>query len=180
MKITQREMILGVVTLTFILGGLTWYVINGKIDDHKSKKTRIESLRQNIRVDQNRIKMQDEWIAELNELQKDLRVFDTKQKSVSPELMKTINTIAQKHGLNISRSTPQGEKPTDDLYELNINSTWDGKLEAVVGFLSELQQQGVRYDVRRLNITPVGKNTGRLKGNMMISCAFMRQANAGQ
>lgn len=173
-------MVLGVVTLTFILGGLTWYVINGKIDAHKSKEAQIESLRQQIRLDERRIKMQDEWITELNELQKDLRVFDIKQKSVSPELMKTIDTIAKKHNLNISRNTPQGEKPTDDLYELNISCSWDGELEAVVGFLSELQQQGVRYDVRMLNITPAGKNSGRLKGGMLISCAFMRKANIEQ
>lgn len=177
MKITRREMILGVITMTAVLGGLTWYIINGKMEEHTSKKTQIEGLRQQIRLDQRRIKMQDEWIAELNELQKDLRVFDIQQKSVSPELMKTINEVAKKHALDITRSTPRGEKPTDDLYELSINCTWDGELDAIVSFLAELQQQGVRYDVRSLNVSPVGKNTGRLKGNMMLSCAFIRKAN---
>ena len=45
----------------------------------------------------------------------------------------------------------------------------------MVGFLTDLQQQGVRYDVRQLNVTPVGKNTGNLKGNMVIHCAYTRK-----
>ena len=141
MKISQREMILGVITLTFVLGGLTWYVINKNLDDHKSKKTIIENLRQQIRLDERRIKMQDEWIAELNNLQKELRIFDIQQKSVAPELMKTINTIAQKHSLSITRNTPRDEKTTDDLYELDISCVWNAELESIVGFLSELQLQ---------------------------------------
>lgn len=180
MKISQREMILGVVTMTALLTGLTYGIVNKRIDAHEAKATEIQSLKQEIRLNERRIKMQDEWIAELNELQKDLRVFDVKQKSVSPELMKTVNLIAKKHELNISRTQPRGEKPTDDLFELGINCTWDGKLDALVGFLAELQQQGTRYDVRTLNVTPVGKNTGRLKGNMVIHCAFTRKPNAAQ
>lgn len=180
MKITQREMILGVVAMTALLAGLTYGIVNKRIDAHKAKKTEIANLNQEIRLNELRIKMQDDWIAELNELQKDLRVFDTKQKSVSPELMKTVNLIAKKHDLDIPRSQPRGEKPTDDLFELGINCTWEGKLDALVGFLAELQQQGTRYDVRTLNVTPVGKNTGRLKGNMVIHCAFTRKPNAAQ
>ncbi|MDF7825562.1 type 4a pilus biogenesis protein PilO [Pontiellaceae bacterium B12227] len=175
MKISQREMILGVITLATVLGLVTYAIVNGKLDEHKAKKTEIESLRQQIRLDERRIKMQDEWIAELNELQKDLRVFDTKLKNPSPELMKTVNMIANKHQLDIKRNQPRGEKPTDDLYELGINCTWEGKLEALVGFLAEIQQQGVRYDVRSLNVAPVGKNTNRLKGNMVINCAYTRK-----
>ena len=175
MKISQREMILGVVTLATVLGLVTYAIVNDKIEAHKAKKIEIEGLHQQIRLDERRIKMQGEWIAELNDLQKDLRVFDTKQKSVSPELMKTVNTIAKKYDLDINRNQPRGEKPTDDLFELGINCTWEGKLEALVGFLAEIQQQGVRYDIRSLNVTPVGKNTNRLKGNMVINCAYTRK-----
>jgi Tfp pilus assembly protein PilO len=175
MKITQREMILGVVSLTALLAGLTYGMVNGKVDAHKAKKTEMENLKQEIRLNERRIKMQDEWINELNELQKDLRVFDTKMKNPSPELMKTVNTIAKKHQLNINKTQPRGEKPTDDLFELGINCTWEGGLESLVGFLTEIQQQGVRYDVRTLNVSPVGKNTNRLKGNMVLHCAYTRK-----
>lgn len=176
MKISQREMTLGVATLASLLIGVTWYVIDGEMAEHKAKKVEIERLENQMRLDNRRIKMQDDWISELNSLQKDLRVFDVKQKNVSPDLMKTVNAIATKHGLNITRNQPRPEKPTDDLFEMAINCPWEGELGALVGFLAELQQQGVRYDIRSLNIVPVGKNSGRLKGSMLIHCAYTKKA----
>ncbi|MDZ8117860.1 type 4a pilus biogenesis protein PilO [Pontiella agarivorans] len=175
MKISQREMVLGVATLALIMGGLTYVVIHKKMAVHRTNKTKIENLRQQILLDEARIRMQQNWIEELNELQKDLRVFNTEQKSVSPELMKTVNTIAGKHGLHITRSQPRTEKPTGDLFELPINCVWDGELEALVDFLTELQQQGVRYDVRSLTAQPAGKNSGKLKGNIVIHCVYTRK-----
>ena len=178
MKISQREMVLGATTLAAILIGLTWYMVDSKTDTWKSKKNDIEQLQAQIRLDHRRIAMQEEWMAELNELQKDLRVFDSKKTSVAPELMKTIKGISNKHNLDITRSQPYPEKPTGDLFELGINCTWEGKLDAMVGFLTELQQQGVRYDIRSLNVSPMGKNTGKLKGNMVINCAYTKKPNA--
>jgi hypothetical protein len=175
MKITQREMMLGVVALGCVLGGITWYAVDKKVETWKSKKTQIEKLRQQISLHQNAIKMQDNWMGELEILQQDLRVFDDDQRSVSPQLMKTIKAISSEHGLEITRSQPYGEKPTGNLFELGINCTWQGTLEALVGFLADLQQQGVRYDVRTLNIQPIGKNTGKLKGNIVINCAYTRR-----
>ncbi len=175
MKISQREMIISVATLATVLGGATWWMIDGKIDEWKAKAIEVEKLEQQIRLDQRRIKMQEQWLGELNNLQKDLRVFDVKQRSVAPELMKTIKTISNKHGVDITRHQPRGEKPTGDLFELGINCTWQGALESMVGFLAELQQQGVRYDVRTLNVQPLGKNSGKLKGNMVIHCVYTRK-----
>ncbi|MEE9369307.1 MAG: GspMb/PilO family protein [Pontiella sp.] len=180
MKISQREMILGVGTLAAVLIGLSIYMVDSKSDAYQAKQTEIENLQAQIRLDERRIRMQEEWIAELNELQKDLRVFDSKQQSVAPELMKTIKGISSKHGFDITRSQPHPEKPTGDLVELGINCTWVGKLPAIVGFLTELQQQGVRYDVTSLNITPAGKNTGSLKGNIVINCAYTKKPNASK
>lgn len=175
MKITQREMGLGVITLAAVLAGTTWYIVDSKIDVWKAKANEIEKTEQQTHHYQTAIKMQENWLDDLNTLQAELRVFEDNQRSVSPELMKNIKTISSKHGLDITRSQPYTEKPTGDLFELGINCTWEGKLEAMVGFLTDLQQQGVRYDVRQLNVTPVGKNTGNLKGNMVIHCAYTRK-----
>lgn len=178
MKITQREMFLGVATLAVLLAGLTWYIVDSKVDDWKSKANEMQKLEQQIKLHQNAIKMQENWMGELTDLQKDLRTFDNQQRSVAPELMKTIKGISSKHGLEITRSQPYNEKPTGDLYEMGINCTWEGSLDAMVHFLAELQQQGVRYDVRQLNVTPVGKDTGNLKGNMVIHCVYTRKAGS--
>ena len=112
MKISQREMMLGVVTRACVLAGTTWYAVDKKTEAWKSKKTQIESLRQQIRLNQNAIKMQDSWMGELDLLQQDLRIFDDDQRSVAPQLMKTIKAISSEHELEITRSQPYGEKPT--------------------------------------------------------------------
>ncbi|MEN8255896.1 MAG: hypothetical protein ABFR33_10565 [Verrucomicrobiota bacterium] len=177
MKISQREMILGVATLAAVLGGTTWYIVDSKVGEWKAKADTIEKAEQQIRHYQAAIKMQENWQDELNALQAGLRVFDAGKRSVSPDLMKTIKGISSKHELDITRSQPHNEKPTGDLFELGINCTWQGTLESMVGFLTELQQQGVNYDVRQLNVTPAGKNTGKLKGNMVIHCAYTRKAS---
>lgn len=175
MKISQREMYLGVAALACVLIGSTWYGASGKVEAWKAKKTDIANLRLQISRNQAAIKQQDAWLGQLKELEKDLRIFETDQRSVSPELMKTIKSISDKYALNITRNQPHEEKPTGNLFELAINCTWEGSVEAVVGFLTELQQQGIRYDIRTLNITPAGKTSGDLKGNMVINCAFTRQ-----
>ena len=178
MKITQREMVLGVITLAAVLGGITWYFVDSKVDDWKAKAVAIEKAEQQIRHNQAAIKMQEDWLDELSTLQSGLRNFDVGKRSVSPELMKTIKEISNKYELDITRSQPYTETPTGDLFELGINCTWQGTLEAMVSFLAELQQQGVNYDVRQLNVTPDGKNTGMLKGNMVIHCAYTRKVKA--
>lgn len=176
MKISQREMVLGVSTLAAVLIGVTWYLVDSRAEEWKAMAGTIEKTEQQIRHYQTAIKMQEEWLGELDELQDELREFEDNKRSVSPELMKTIKTISGKHALDITRSQPYAEKPTGSLFELGINCTWQGSLEAMVAFLTELQQQGVSYDVRQLNVTPVGKNTGMLKGNMVIHCAYTRKS----
>ncbi len=175
MKITRREMFLGAAALAAVLAGATWYIVDKKVDEYASRATEIEKLKQQISYHQNAIKMQENWLGELNDLQKDLRVFDAKQRSVAPDLMKTIKAISDKYGLDITRNNPRSEKPTGDLFELGINCTWEGNLDSMVGFLTALQQQGLRYDVRSLNVKPIGTATGRLGGNMLIMCAYTRK-----
>ena len=178
MKISRREMMLGAGTLAAVLAGLTWVMVDKKTDEWKAKAGRIDQTEQQIRHYQAAVRMQDEWMEELDALQQDLRVFEADERSVSPELMKIIKAISAEHGLDITRSKPYNEKPTGSLFELGINCTWQGSLESMVGFLADLQQQGVSYDVRQLNVTPVGKNTGKLKGNMVIHCAYTRLSAA--
>lgn len=176
MKISQREMMLGAATLAAVLIGGTWYGASGKVEAWKTKKIEIANLRLQISRNQAAIKQQDEWMGQLKTLEKDLRIFDKDARSVSPELMKTIKGISDKYSLNITRNQPHEEKPTDNLFEMAINCTWEGSVEAVVGFLTELQQQGIRYEIRTLNISPAGKGSGELKGNMVINCAYTRKA----
>ena len=175
MKITQREMFLGLAAMTAILGGSIWYVADKNFNEWKLKATQIEDTQGSIRKNKTAIKMQATWMDELTQLQSELPTFDLQKKSVSPELVKIIKAVADTYQLDITRTQPFAEKATGDLFELGINCTWEGSLEAMVQFLTDIQQQGVRYDVRSLNVKPLGKNSGKLTGNMVIHCAYTRK-----
>ena len=63
--------------------------------------------------------------------------------------MQTIKRISPLNmEFRITRNQPYAEKPTGDLFEMGINCTWQGDLPSIIGFLTELQQKGVQYDVR--------------------------------
>jgi hypothetical protein len=179
MKISEREMILLVLSIATILFGGTWYYVDSKVPEYKNKQIEIERIEAQIRLDHRRISMQENWIDTLKSLQKDLKIYDINQKSVSPQLMQIIKNISTKHGIRIIRNQPYAEKPTGDLFEMGINCTWQGDLPSIVGFLTELQQKGVQYDIRTLNISPEGKKSGQLKGNMVIHCAYIKATKDG-
>ena len=85
MKISKREMNLGIITLAAVLIGFTWYVVDGKADSWKSKAVEIQKTRQQIRYFESAIRNQQNWMDELNALQQDLRIFDTELRSVAPK-----------------------------------------------------------------------------------------------
>ena len=177
MKISPREMTLCIVTLAAGLFGATWYGLDGKVEKYKSQKNEMARLQQNIVRHKMTQSMQKEWYTELAQLQMQLHVFPLDQQSVSPQLTRTIKTAALQYGLDIQSTKPVGdEEKIGDLYELDINCSWAGTISALVDFLAELQTQGLRYDVSSLNIAPEGKDSDKLKGNMVISCAYLRKA----
>ena len=66
MKISEREMILLVLSIATILFGGTWYYVDSKVPEYKNKRIEIERLEAQIRLDQRRISMQKDWIDTLN------------------------------------------------------------------------------------------------------------------
>lgn len=173
MKISRRETVLSFVTLTAVLFGLTWYFVDKNLENWKSMQAEITQTERLIRVNKAAVEKNSSWKKELEVLQKDLTVFDSSDRSVSPDLLKLIKKISTRHKLDIMRTQPYPEKQIGDLFEMGINCTWEGSLEALVYFLAELQEQGSRYDVRQLNVTPKGSD---LKGSMIIHCAYRRSA----
>jgi hypothetical protein len=174
MKISHREQWLISIASASLFVALTWYIVDLKLPDYRAHKIEIDRIEHQLVRDQRRISMQQDWIDQLEILQQELRIFKADDKSIAPQLMQAIKVISDRHQLDITRNQPYAEKPTGNLYEMDINCTWQGNLAAITGFLVDLQQQGVRYDVRTLNILPNGKKKGQLKGTMLIQCAYIK------
>jgi Tfp pilus assembly protein PilO len=174
MKISTREIVLGISTLSIILFGLTYWMGGTVIEEQRSMKEEKARLVRQIALHQRILEQQGSWQQPLNDLQTQLPVYG-RRTSVTVELPKLIKHIADKTRLTLPLTQPQGEKKIGTLYELKVRCDWQGSLESLVRFLYDIHEQGIRFDVRQINLKPVAKQVDQLKGSMVINCAYRRE-----
>ena len=173
MKMSKREIIIGMVTLAMVLFGFTYWMAGSKISEQREMASEKTHLRRQIKLHKRILKEKKNWIGRLEALQSALTVYD-RRTSVSVMLSKEIKRMADDHGLDLTRTQPGDEKKIGSLHELNVYCEWLGDLDAVVHFLYALHSQGIRFDVHQISIKPVAKQEGMLKGSMNINCAYRR------
>ncbi|MFC1467235.1 hypothetical protein ACFLQY_00880 [Verrucomicrobiota bacterium] len=174
MKLSRREMILGGLTLSAVVIGLTFWIGESKLKSWKQLSSEKESLREQIEKRERIISRKSLFDKRLTELQQQIPQFESKRQ-ITPELLKGIKSIADKHDLKLPRIQPGKEKQIGDLYELHITCSWEGSLEAVTRVLFDLQSAGSRYDIAQMHVTPLSAD--KLKGSMEIACAYYRNGN---
>jgi len=172
-KISKRETFLGLITLTVVLVGLTYWMAGSRIAEQRHiKENKIRLLHQ-IELHKRILDGKEEWYSRLEELQAQLPVYDEKI-SITAELLKLIKRTADEYQLDLVRTQPYSEKQTGLLFELGVSCNWEGSLDALVRFLYDLQKQGVRFDVLQLNAQPDPQRDRILKGSMIINCAYRK------
>lgn len=174
MKISQRETVLGLIALTAVLFGLTYWLAGSRIAEQRRLGEEKQRLLRQIELHKRILDEKDRWISRLEELQSQLPVYGEKT-SVTAELLKEIKRTADQYGLDLVRTQPYREEQVGSLYELGVSCSWEGELDALVRFLFDLHSQGIRFDVRQLNAQPDARGEGRLKGSMIIECAYRRE-----
>jgi Tfp pilus assembly protein PilO len=172
-KISKRETILVLVTLTAVLFGLTYWLAGSRIETQKTIGEEKARLLRQIELHRRILAAQTNWNSRLTELQAQLPVYDSNI-SITAELLKEIKRTADQYQLDLVRTQPYREEQIGSLYELGVSCSWRGELEALVRFLYELQTQGIRFDVRQINIQPDAGQEGILKGSMIIDCAYRK------
>ncbi len=173
MKMSKREIIIGMVTLAAVLFGFTYWMGGSKISEQKEMASEKVRLRRQIKLHKRILEEKENWIDRLNALQAELPVYDERI-PVSVLLSKEIKGLADEHGLNLTRTVPEPEKKVSTLYEVNVSCKWTGDLEALTHFLYALHSKGIRFDVQKIDIKPVAKQQGMLNGSMNIACAYRR------
>ncbi len=173
MKISRREMLICVITLFAILFGLTYWLGGTKISEQRTMaEDKIRLLRQ-IELHKRIVVEQKNWTGRLEELQAQLPVYNQRI-SVTGKILSTIKSIADKHGLDLTKSRADKEKQVGMLYKLSVTCVWQGELDELVHFLHALSEQGLRFDIRELSVRPNAKQANLLDGNMIIDCAYRR------
>ena len=173
MKISRREMLIGIITLFCVLFGLTYWMAGAKIAEQREiAEDKVRLLRQ-IQLHKRILEEQTVWTNRLAELQAELPVYETGI-SVNGEIRSMITDMAQKHGLTPNKIRTGTEKKVGMLYEMTVTCDWRGELDQLVHFLYEINQQGLRFDVSEISVRPDAKEIGILNGDMTIECAYRR------
>jgi hypothetical protein len=176
-KISKRETILGLATLTTVLFGLTFWMSGSRFEEQRELKAKKARMLHEIELNKRILNEKDAWYKRLEELQAQLPVYDTKV-SISSELVTVIRLTAENRQLNLVRTQSTPEKQTGSLYETGISCSWEGTLDSLVKFLYDLQQQGGRFDVPQITAQPDAQRDRILKGTLTINCAYLKNTQA--
>ena len=174
MKISQREIIIGLITLFAALFGVTYMFGESKMTEHRNLVDEKERLEYEIERNKHFIEAQGTWTNRLAELQAQLPVYAASLSSVSGKLLTNIRNIADSTGLDLTQTRANDEKQTGSLFQTSVICNWQGELEELVHFLYQINEQGLRYDVRELSIRPDAKAPNVLRGDLIIDCAYRR------
>lgn len=173
MKVTPREIVLTVVTLTAILFGGTAIVARPKFEQWKELRAKQTVVRGEIERDLRLIDVAPSLDQELRDLV-ELLPLHPAGRNVDAHWLKVMDDIATKNGLNIQKRNSGGEKDLGDVYEFAIECRdWEGTLDSLVRFLFDLQAEGGMFDIRYLWIKPKEKQT--LRGHFTLYCAYTRE-----
>lgn len=173
MKISRREMIIGVATLFTVLFGVTYGLGGSKIEEQRKMAEDKTRLLRQIKLHQRILEEKESWRGRLEELQAQLPVYDQRV-SVNGEILKSIKRVADQHKLDLTKSRTDPEKAIGNLFELSVVCEWEGELDALVHFLYAVNEQGLRFDIRELTIRPDAKRAGIIRGSIIIDCAYRR------
>ncbi len=176
MKLSSREVTLGLATLGVVLAALTWKVADGQISAWKQIGRDRAVLKNKLIIAEKQAARRPEIEGQLRGLLKQVPEYPAGQ-DVSVEVLKIVRGAAHTAGLSLVNSEAEQEKDVGDLHELEVKCTWQGSLDALVQFLFDVQSRGLLLDVRALDIRPPRGATG-LSGSFSVACAYTRSPPA--
>lgn len=179
MKMSSREIILAWLTCLAIIGGVTFWFIEPRLRTLRDMSRRITIAERKIERDQNLLNTRQEWNQRLTELRKTLTKYP-QDKDLTAEYLKLIERLAKENNLTLVQRRPDKEKTQGGLYELSINCTWEGNLEAIVRFLYTLEQQDVSMTIEELTISTISGKNDQLRGSFSLICAYTREDSVAE
>lgn len=173
MKISPRETMLAVATLSVALFVGTGLLASSKLDEFKTMRQEQQQLRMSIERNKRLVENADEWTARMGELQGMMPRFP-QSKRMDVHWSTEMEKKAATHNLKIIRHEMGAERQEGPIYELPIECRdWEGSLDSLVHFLFDLQSEGAMLDIRYLRIKPKDKIVR--SGRFSLYCAYMRE-----
>lgn len=176
MKLSEREVVLFWATGVAALIGLSYVVAAPKVRDWGALRTARADAERKIAAAERLVAQGPQWQRRLVELRQKLPQY-APDKDVTADLLIRIDEIAKRSGLALPSREVEREIQHGDLFDLSVNCKWEGKLEAIVQFLFELQNQDVILDASQLTIAPNERKVPR--GSFTVNCTYARAGSAG-
>ncbi len=178
MKISQREMLLAMMTLAVLLVALTLIIGKPVIDEWKDLGAKVAEEQARYEADMRLIESRGDWEERFVKLGELMPAFPA-EKKMDIHWLSVMDQIASKNGLVITKRQAGEEKKIGDVYELTIEiREWEGTLDALVHFLFDLQGLGVMLDVKQLYVKPL--DASKLRGRFTLNCAYSKKSGAGR
>ena len=174
MKISPREQAMAAVTLMILLYGMLGLGARGRLDTIRMLyRMRDEQAR--LLEDRGALVAQRaEWERQYAGLRELMPVFEPGRR-VDTYWLGIMDRLAAKNNLSIIRRQVGTERQIGDVYEMSIECRdWEGSLEALVGFLYDLQSEGAMLDVRQMFVRPTPNRPALLRGSFTLYCAYLR------
>lgn len=174
MKMSQREIVLGVSTLAVALFGVTALLAKPKIQVWKDLKAERAEVLRKIELDRYLIDQEGDWS---NKLTKVSALLETPPAGMGVDgfWLHKMDEIAGEERLDIKNRRAGEEEDHGDIFELPITCDWEGSLDSLVHFLFELQSKGAMLDIQQLMIKPVSGKAGLLRGKFTLYCAYTHE-----
>ncbi|MBI3985583.1 MAG: hypothetical protein HY343_01570 [Lentisphaerae bacterium] len=175
MKLSSRELLLGWVSGVVILLGLTYWVVEPRVKTWKELSDKQGALEQQIKLLELSIAQKPDWDSRMEKLRAKLLSYPM-HRDVTADYLKILEQVSKDSALSLIQRRPDKEKKQQgNLYDLAIECTWEGDLSAIVNFLYALGQQTATMDIDELTISVVPGGKGKMKGNFVLKCAYIRQ-----
>lgn len=175
MKFTPQEKRLTLGLGFVILFGITGFATRARLEAWKTAREQLEQARQELARREALIASGERWERRFHNLSGLMPLFEPDRK-LDTHWMSLMDRIAARHNLSIIRRQAGKEERIGDVYEMPIECReWQGSLESLVGFLYDLQSEGIMLDMRYLYMRP--RQTGNpdsLRGRFELYAAYMR------
>jgi len=173
-KLSSRELGLGIATGLLLLFGLTFLVIVPKIKVWRERIDTQKTQARRIEVLERLVGDRALWDKRMADLRTRLSRYPSAM-DVTADYLKILERVAKENNVTLVQRKPQKEKRQGDCYEMPIDCTWEGDLNGLVRFLYALDQESVTMDMEDLSISLVAGGKGRLKGNFTLMCIYTRE-----
>jgi len=174
MKLSSREVGLGITTGALLLFGLTFLVGAPKIKVWQERIETRKAQAQRIEVAKRLVGDRARWDERLANLHTRLTRYPVAM-DVTADYLKILERVAKDNNITLVKRRPKKEKPQGDCYEMPIDCTWEGDLNSLVHFLYALDQENVTMDMESLSVKLVAGGKERLKGNFTLMCIYTRE-----